>query len=109
MSIRRPRKSLWRVVESYPVRWRVEEPIRFIKQSYQLEDIRLLSCQRLRNMAALVIAAAYFACVYPGESVKLQRLVQHIQQAAKRIHGVPELRFYSLVDAHQADPVRASR
>jgi hypothetical protein len=98
MPIRRSRKTLWRVVESYLARWRVEETIRFIKQSYQLEDIRLLSYQRLRNMAALVMVAAYFACVYLGKSVKLQILVQHIQQAAKRIYGIPEFRFYALAD-----------
>jgi hypothetical protein len=33
----------------------VEETIRFIRQSYQLEDIRLPSYQRPRNMAALVM------------------------------------------------------
>lgn len=98
MPIRRSRRSLWRVVESYLARWRVEETIRFIKQSYQLEDIRLLSYERLRNMAALVMVVAYFACVYLGKSVKLQILVQHIQQAAKRIYGIPEFRFYALAD-----------
>ena len=40
LRVTRSRKSLWRVVESYLSRWRVEETIRFIKQSYQLEDIR---------------------------------------------------------------------
>ena len=35
--VTRSRKSQWRVVESYLSRWRVEETIRFIKQSYQLE------------------------------------------------------------------------
>ena len=96
LEVRRSRKSLWRVVESYLSRWRVEETIRFIKQSYQLEDIRLLTYERLRNMAALVMAAAYFACVYLGKTVKLNILVQHIYQAAKRIYGIPEFRFYAL-------------
>ena len=86
------------MVESYLARWRVEETIRFIKQSYQLEDIRLLSYERLRNMAALVMVVAYFACVYLGKSVRLQILLQHIQQAAKRIYGIPEFRFYALAD-----------
>jgi hypothetical protein len=118
MPIKRSRKSLWRVVESYLARWRVEETIRFIKQSYQLEDIRLLTYERLRNMAALVMATAYFACVHLGKSVKLQILVQHIQQAAKRIYGIPEFRFYALADgikqilfarpAHIGLPVHAS-
>ncbi len=81
------RKSLWR-----------EETIRFIKQSYQLEDIRLLTYQRLRTMAVLVMAVAYFAGVYLGKSIKLQILVQHIQQAAKRIYGIAEFRFYAVAD-----------
>lgn len=64
LEIKRSRRSLWRVVESCLARWRVEETIRFVKQSYQLEDIRLLTYERLRNLAALVMVAAYFACVY---------------------------------------------
>lgn len=91
--VTRLRKSLWQVVESYLARWRVEETIRFIKQSYQLEDIRLLTYERLRDMAALVMAVAYFACVYLGKSIKLKILVRHIEQAARRIYGIPEFRF----------------
>jgi hypothetical protein len=34
--------------------WRMVETIRFIKQSYQLEDIRLLTYVRLQNMMALL-------------------------------------------------------
>ena len=39
----------------------MEEAIRFIKQSYRLEDMRLLNYARLKNMAALVVCAAVFA------------------------------------------------
>ena len=66
--VTRSRKSQWRVVESYLGRWRVEETIRFIKQSYQLEDIRLLKYERLRNLVMLVLATAYFASVYLGKT-----------------------------------------
>jgi hypothetical protein len=38
----RSRQAVWRFVESYFDRWRVEESIRLAKQSYQLEDIRFL-------------------------------------------------------------------
>ena len=38
-SMRRNRKVLWWVVEGYITRWRVEDTIRFIKQSYDIEDI----------------------------------------------------------------------
>lgn len=56
----RSRRSQWRVVESYLSRWWVEETIHFIKQSYPLEDIRLLKYERLRNLMILVLAMAYF-------------------------------------------------
>ena len=72
--------------------------IRFIKQSYQLEDIRLLKYERLRNLVMLVLATAYFASVYLGKRTKLVILIQHIERAAKRIYGVPEFRFYAIAD-----------
>lgn len=41
----RTRKALWEVVQGYVTRWRVEDTIRFVKQSYRLEHMRLLDCQ----------------------------------------------------------------
>ena len=94
----RSRKSHWRVVEAYLSRWRVEEAIRFIKQSYRLEDIRLLTYRRLRCMAALVMAAAYFACAHLGKQLKLAVLLKRVYKAAKRIYGIPEFRYYAIAD-----------
>ena len=36
----RSRRSLQLVVEGYLTRWRVEETIRFVKQAYEIEDVR---------------------------------------------------------------------
>ena len=49
--VTRSRKRLCAVVESYLGRWQVEETIRFIKQSYRLENIRVLKYESLRNLA----------------------------------------------------------
>jgi hypothetical protein len=95
------RKRAWRIVESYLGRWRVEETIRFIKQSYNLEDIRLLTYERLRSMAVLVMAAAYFTCVYLGREAKLRVLAAHAFQASKRIFGMSAFRFYAVADGIQ--------
>lgn len=92
------RKRAWRIVESYLSRWRVEETIRFIKQSYQLEDIRLLTYERLRTMAVLVMAAAYFTCVHLGSRAKLRILTRHVYEAAQRIYGIAAFRFYAIAD-----------
>ena len=92
------RKRAWRIVESYLARWRVEETIRFMKQSYAVEDIRLLSYERLRTMAVLVMAAAYFTCVYLGSRAKLRILTCHVYEAAQRIFGIADFRFYAIAD-----------
>ncbi len=44
--LKRTRWSLWWAVHSYMTRWTIEETIRFIKPSYQLEDIRLPTYQQ---------------------------------------------------------------
>jgi len=94
----RARNRVWRVVQSYLARWRVEETIRYIKQSYRLEDIRLLTYERLRTMMTLVMAVAYFACAYLGRKAKLKILLGHVMRASQRIFGLPEFRYYAIAD-----------
>ena len=89
---------MWWVVSGYLTRWLIDETIRFIKQSYRLEDLRLLDYERLRNLAALVMAAAYFAAVWLGESLKLAVLASRVRRVAKRFFGVPEFHYYALAD-----------
>jgi hypothetical protein len=84
-------------VESYLRRWRIEETIRFIKKSYALEDIRLLTYVRFQNMMALV-TLAYFTMAYLRLKTKLRVLMRHLLKAAKRVFGIPEFRFYALAD-----------
>jgi hypothetical protein len=98
VAVKATRRSLWRIVSGYLTRWLVEETIRFIKQSYRLEDMRVLDYERLRNLAALVLAAAYFAAVWLGESLKLAVLTTRVTQIAKRFFGVPEFHYYALAD-----------
>lgn len=70
------------------MRWRVEDTIRVLKQSYQHEDIRLLRYERLRTVATLVLPASYFAAVYLGRRAKLAIFARHLLEAAQRIYGV---------------------
>lgn len=79
------------VVRCYFPGLRVGEAICFIKQSYRLEDIRVLTYQRPRNFVALVLAASYFAAVYVGEGLGLSILVKKLHLAAKRFFGIPPL------------------
>jgi hypothetical protein len=96
--MRRCRNTLWWIVSAYMTRWRIEETIRFIKQSYDLEDVRVLTYQRLQAICALVLAASFFAAVYVGTRAKLEILALHVLKAAKRIFGIPDFRYYALAD-----------
>ncbi len=100
--MRRNRKVLWWVVEAYLTRWRVEDTIGFIKQSYYFEDVRVLTYQRLKNMAVLVLDASYFAAVWLGMRTKLNILAMHAMNAAKRRFGIPDFRYYALADGIRA-------
>jgi hypothetical protein len=98
LPVRRSRKSIWHVITSYITRWRIEDVIRFIKQSYRLEDIRCLTYRRLQALMVLVMAAAYFAAVYLGLRMKLRVLAGHVLRASKRVFGIPDFRLYALAD-----------
>lgn len=94
--VRRSRKQVWRVVRRYLSRWRVEEVIRFVKESYGFEDVRLLCYERLRSMAVLVMAAAYFLCVRLGQGPRLRTLAREVIGASRRIYERGNFRFYGL-------------
>lgn len=97
-SLRRNRKVLWWAVEAYLTRWRVEDTIRFIKQSYDLENIRVMTYQRLRNLVTLLLAVAYFTAVRLGSTAKLRILMSYGLKAAKRLFGIPDFKYYALAD-----------
>lgn len=98
LQVRKSRRSLWTIVQSYLTRWLVEEAIRFTKQSFNLEDVRVLTYQRLCNMIALVLAASYFLAVHLGESLRLSILTRKILKASKRLYGISSFHYYALAD-----------
>jgi len=98
VEVRKSRKSIWKIVEAYLSRWLVEEAIRFMKQTYNLEDIRLLSWQRLKNMMGVLLLALYFISVHIGMELRLAILAGHIITASKRFYGVTEFCYYALAD-----------
>lgn len=69
-----------------------------MKQSYQLEDIRVLTYGRLQNMMALLTVVLYFTAVYLGIRIKLRVLSKHLVRAARRVFGIPDFRLYALAD-----------
>jgi len=91
-------QSLWWIVQIYLTRWKIEETFRFIKQSYNLEDIRVMNYQRLKNLVILVTAVAYFAATFLGQQMKLRILCEKLMIISQRFFGIPPFRFYALAD-----------
>ena len=94
----RDSESLWWIVQIYLTRWKIEETFRFLKQSYNLEDLRVLSYQRLQNLVALVAATAYFATTFLGQKLKLRLLTEKLLIISLRFFGIPPFRFYALAE-----------
>jgi hypothetical protein len=94
----RDSQSLWWIAQIYLMRWKIEETFRFIKQSYNLEDIRVMKYQRLKNLVVLVTAAAYFAATFLGQKMKLRILCEKLLIISQRFFGIPPFRFYALAD-----------
>jgi hypothetical protein len=90
--------ALWWIVRIYLTRWKIEETFRFIKQSYHVEDIRVLRYQRLKNLVVLATAAAYFAATFLGQKLKLKILCEKLLIISRRSFGIPPFRFYALAD-----------
>lgn len=91
-------KAVWQIIEIYLTRWKCDECYRYIKQSYNLEDLRVRSYISIRNIAVMVHAIAYFASVYLGLSMKLKIMVQKIFILSKRFFGVPTFYHYAMAD-----------
>lgn len=91
-------KAIYYVLEVYLTRWKCDECFRYIKQSYNLEDLRVRSYTSIRNTIAMVHAIAYFTSVYMGLSLKLKLCVQKIFILSKRFFGVPTFFQYAMAD-----------
>jgi len=95
---RNRKESIWRIVEYYLARWKCDESYRYIKQCYNLEDVRVQSYISIRNIVVLVLAVSYFASVYLAQSIKLKMLVERLFIVSKRFFGVPSFFNYAIAD-----------
>ena len=91
-------KDIWFIIKAYLKRWSIEETIRFVKQTYDLENIRVLRYVRLKNMMALLLSVFYFVAVILDQSQKLTIMTGHILKSAKRVFGIPDFKYYALGD-----------
>ena len=71
---------------------------RYIKQSYNLEDVRLLSYNGVRNITVFVHAIAYFTSKWIGLDLKMKLMKEKIFILSKRFFGVPSFYNYAIAD-----------
>jgi hypothetical protein len=102
VKLTRSQKLLWKMICRYFRRWAIEDTIRFWKQSYDVENIRVMGYTSLQNAMALVSAASYFAAVVLDIGSKLQLTAAYVLKSAKRVFGIPEFRYYAIADGLRA-------
>lgn len=108
------RKFLWWSIEAYLTRGRIEDSLRFAKQSDAIEDLRVLGYESLRRMMAPALLAIRVPRHEPGDALARPEeeaagpasALRHRRQAALRHPGVPLRR-----DRRQAgrNPIQAHR
>jgi hypothetical protein len=91
-------KGLWRMVRAYLKRWSIEETIRYVKTCYDLENVRVLNYQGLQNLMPLLLAVMYFAACVLDHDARLRVMAGYVEQAAKRLFGIPDFKYYALAD-----------
>ena len=91
-------KSGKEILEIYLTRWKCEEGFRFLKQEYNLEDIRIRKYTGIRNMTVMLHAVFYFLSVELGMRIKLNILLSRITEKAKRFFEIPVFKKYVIAD-----------
>lgn len=70
--MRRNRNVIQGILDAYFKAWSVRITSRFMKEDYQFEDVRVLTYDRLKNMAALLSVLTYMDTLWPGGSVTVK-------------------------------------
>lgn len=83
------------VAKVYLMRWRIEEYFKFKKQQFELEDLRVMSLQSIRNLNLFAtLATGYIGLTSSvhAESIFLAEL----KECSRRIYEIPKFIFYAL-------------
>jgi hypothetical protein len=89
--------AVW-IGDVYLTRWKCEETYRFLKQSDNLEDVRVRDYTALRNVYVLLNAVMYFVSVVIGTKARLSLLFRELCVKAKRFFEVAGFYQYAVAD-----------
>jgi len=83
------------VAKVYLMRWRIEEYFKFKKQQFELEDLRVISLQSIRNLNLFATLAAGYIGLFSSVH-KESIFFAELKECSKRIYEIPKFIFYAL-------------
>ena len=95
MKMQEKKKLCHIITKVYLLRWRIEEYFRFKKQQFELEDLRVMSLQSIRNLnlfAMLAVGYISLTTAVHKDSIFLAEL----KECSKRIYEMPQFIFYAI-------------
>lgn len=91
-------KSGVEILEIYLTRWKCEESFRFLKNEYNLEDVRVRSYIAIRNTVVILHAIFYFLSVEISVKLRFSIVFKKLMEKAKRFFEVTIFKQYALAD-----------
>ena len=79
----------------YLMRWRIEEYFKFKKQQFELEDLRVMSLQSIRNLNLFTTLVTGYIGIMSCEKDDTIFMLE-LKECSKRIFDVPKFIFYGL-------------
>lgn len=79
----------------YLMRWRIEEYFKFKKQQFELEDLRVMSLQSIRNLNLFATLAAGYIGIMSSEKDDTIFMLE-LKECSKRIYDIPKFIFFAL-------------
>ena len=83
------------ITKVYLLPWRIEEYFRFKKQQFELEDLRVMSLQSIRNLNLLAMLAVGYISLTTSVH-KDSIFLAEIKECSKRIYGMPQFVYYAI-------------
>lgn len=95
MKMQEKKKLCHIITKVYLLRWRIEEYVRFKKQQSELEDLRVMSLQAIRNLNLFVTLAVGYISLTAAAHKDSIFLVE-LKEYSKRIYKMPKFIFYAI-------------
>lgn len=76
----------------YLMRWRIEEYFKFKKQQFELEDLRVMSLQSIRNLNLFATLATGYIGIMDSE-IEDSIFMLELRECSKRIYDIPKFIF----------------